>query len=185
MTHKPVFFKATSLLFSAIALSIVATGLFIMPPSANANTAHKKLGQHGDWSTYTYMENGEKVCFMASSPLKSEGNYKRRGEVFTLITHRPGEETTDVVSIIAGYPYRTNSEVEVRLNGKKFTLFTQSDTAWAPDSDTDHRLTQAIQKGSTMVVKGTSSRGTLTTDTYSLKGSSAAYRAISRACQVK
>ena len=33
-----------------------------------------------------------------------------------------------------------------------------------------------------MVVKGTSSRGTVTTDTYSLRGFTAAYDAISGAC---
>jgi hypothetical protein len=33
-----------------------------------------------------------------------------------------------------------------------------------------------------MIVKGTSSRGTLTTDTYSLSGFTAAFNAISKAC---
>jgi hypothetical protein len=34
-----------------------------------------------------------------------------------------------------------------------------------------------------MVIKGTSSRGTLTTDTYSLAGFTAAYNAIEQACK--
>ncbi len=36
-----------------------------------------------------------------------------------------------------------------------------------------------------MIVAGISSRGTLTTDTYSLNGFTAAYDAITRACGVK
>jgi hypothetical protein len=38
-------------------------------------------------------------------------------------------------------------------------------------------------KGAAMVVVGTSERGTKTTDTYSLKGFTAAYGAISKACK--
>ena len=40
-------------------------------------------------------------------------------------------------------------------------------------------------RGARLVVKGTSSRGTKTTDTYSLKGFSAAFKAIGKACKVK
>jgi len=40
-----------------------------------------------------------------------------------------------------------------------------------------------MRAGLTMVVKGTSSRGTLTTDTYSLRGFTAAYDAMQKACE--
>ena len=39
-----------------------------------------------------------------------------------------------------------------------------------------------MRKGRTMVVTGTSTRGTLTTDTYSLSGFTKASRAIAKAC---
>ena len=42
-----------------------------------------------------------------------------------------------------------------------------------------------MKRGRKMVVKGKSSRGTATTDTYSLTGFSAAYKAIGEACGVK
>jgi hypothetical protein len=54
--------------------------------------------------------------------------------------------------------------------------------AWAPDTAQDNAITEAIKTGSSMVVKGTSSRGTVTTDTFSLSGSSKAYEAISTEC---
>jgi hypothetical protein len=40
-------------------------------------------------------------------------------------------------------------------------------------------------KGSTLVVRGTSSSGVATTDTFSLKGFGAAYQAIGKACNIK
>ena len=46
-------------------------------------------------------------------------------------------------------------------------------------------VVDAMIRGARLVVKGTSSRGTKTTDTYSLKGFSAAFKAIGKACKVK
>jgi len=42
-----------------------------------------------------------------------------------------------------------------------------------------------MRAGGELVVKGVSTRGTLTTDTYSLKGFTAAWKAINTACDVK
>ncbi|PTN10878.1 invasion associated locus B family protein [Nitrosomonas aestuarii] len=143
------------------------------------------LGQHGDWTAYKFMENNGKVCYMVSQPTKDLGDYTKRGDIFALITHRPAEGSKNVFSYIAGYTYKAGSEVAVSVNNQNFTLFTQDDSAWAPDQGTDNKLADAIKRGNTLVVKGTSSRGTLTTDTFGLKGSSAAYKAISEECGVK
>jgi hypothetical protein len=42
-----------------------------------------------------------------------------------------------------------------------------------------------MRAGSRLVAKGTSNRDTLTTDTYSLTGFSAAYNAINKACDAR
>ncbi len=143
----------------------------------------KKIGSFSDWSAYSFLENGKKVCYMVSTPKTDEGNYTRRGDIYTLVTHRPSENTRNVFSYIGGYPYKQDSEVTVKIDGKTFKLFTYEETAWAPDGLTDNALSSALRSGSKMVVKGTSKRGTLTTDTYSLKGSSSAHEAISKACK--
>ena len=46
-------------------------------------------------------------------------------------------------------------------------------------------IIKAMRAGNTLVVKGTSSRGTLTTDTYSLKGFTAVHNALNKACGVR
>ncbi len=166
--------------FSFLVLTCLAIFAFVSSASAQEP---KLLSVHKDWSAFTFMEDGKKVCFMASQPSKSQGNYTSRGEVFALITHRPGDNSFDVVSFVAGYTHKKNSDVKVNVGGKKYTLFTQADTAWASDDATDKALMNSIKSGSTMVVKGVSTRGTDTTDTYSLSGSTAAYQAISKACR--
>lgn len=140
------------------------------------------LAVHGDWTAYVFTENGNKVCYMASQPIKAEGKYSKRGDIFALITHRPAEDSRDVFSYITGYTYKPNSNVTVKIGSKSFSLFTQNDMAWTVDDKTDRDLAEGIRNGSRMVVTGRSSRGTLTTDTFSLKGSSAAHDAISREC---
>ena len=168
--------------FALLSLATVIAP-FIFASQAIAQTP-QLIGNYGDWSAYSFNENGSKVCYMVSQPKKAEGNYSKRGDVFALVTHRPGENTKNVFSYITGYTYKDGSDVTVQVNSQTFTLFTEKDMAWTPDQDSDNRLADSIRKGSDLVVKGTSSRGTLTTDTYSLKGSGDAHDAINKACGV-
>jgi hypothetical protein len=142
----------------------------------------KRLGKFQDWRAFTYKENGSRVCYMASEPEKETGDYERRGDVYTLVTHTPARGTEDVVSIVIGYPFKKKSRVTVDIDGKKFTLFTHEDTAWAADKETDRALVRAMIRGREMTVKGVSHRGTETTDVYSLIGFTDAHNAIDKAC---
>ncbi len=165
--------------FSIYTLALCA----VMSVSSAAQASEPRLlGTFGDWSAYTFKENGKTVCYMASQPQKAEGDYTKRGDVYALITHRPAENTKNVFSYIAGYPYKPGADVTVNANSTTFKLFSQDDTAWTPDAAADNAITAAIRQGSNMIVKGYSKRGTLTTDTFSLKGSGAAYDAISEEC---
>jgi len=150
-----------------------------------ASTSPKLINVYKAWEAYTYKESSGKVCYMASVPTKSEGKYTYRGDIIALITHRPGDASRDVFSFTTGYSFKVNSEVTLKIDNKKWTLFTDKDTAWAKDEKTDREISKAIQKGSKMTLEGYSSRGTYTKDTFSLRGSTAAYQAISRACGIK
>ncbi len=163
---------------------LISSAIFMLCASVQASEP-KLLGEHGDWKAYMFMENSGKVCYMVSQPKKDEGDYQKRGDIFALITHRPAEGSKNVFSYIAGYTYKAGSEATVSVNNQSFRLFTQDDSAWAPDDATDSKLADAVRRGSTLVVKGVSSRDTATTDTFGLSGSSAAYKAISSECGVR
>lgn len=163
-------FLAAGLLFSGAALA----------------SEIKSLGAFKRWDAYYYTEAGAKVCYIASSPIKEEGDYTRRGEIFVLITHRPATKTRDVVSFQAGYAFKADAEVTATIDGEtRFKLFTEGDTAWAQDAKMDQAFVAAMQKGSRMVVLGLSKRGTKTKDTYSLAGFTASRRAINLACGIE
>lgn len=148
-----------------------------------ADTPPRLAGAYEAWEAYVFTEDGKKVCYMVSQPGNKEGDYTKRGDPFALITHRPGDNTRNVFSYITGYTYKPGSEAVLTIDDKKFALFTKDKTAWAPDAETDNKIVEALKAGSSMTVVGTSSRGTVTTDTFSLKGSGKAYERISKECR--
>jgi hypothetical protein len=175
MLPRSISFLLAPLLAAAVLWSVLPSG------AAHAQ-AIERLGDFNDWSAFKYTEDGQPICFMASEPTKAEGNYTVRGDIHAMVTHRPDENRNDEVSIQAGYPYKENAPVEVQIGNLKVRLFTEAESAWAVDKETDKKLVQAMIKGNTMIVQGTSSRGTNTKDTYSLSGFTRAYQAISAAC---
>jgi hypothetical protein len=176
--------ETTRLLLFAVATMLVTAAASPLRAQATDSTT-ETLGGFGDWNAFAYREKGNSVCFMAGEPEKKEGKYTRRGEVFAMVTHRPGEETRNVVSLYAGYTFKEGSKATISIDGNALKFFTSGDAAWARNPKDDRTVVRRMIKGRRMVIKGTSSRGTLTTDTYSLKGFTAAYRAISKACKVK
>ncbi len=165
----------------AFILGIAITAAAAVSPSAGAQVP-KQLSSHKDWTTFAYAEKGKKVCYAAAKPADSEPKAVKRGEIFFLITLRPAEKVVDEVSMVAGYPFKDGSEVVVEVDGKKFDLFTDTETAWARAVQTDKAIVQAMVKGNDLVVRGTSARGTKTVDRYSLQGFKAAHEAILKAC---
>lgn len=155
-------------------------GLAIALPAVGQGI--ERLGDFGDWTAFRSNDGNSTTCYIASQPKKAEGDYSQRGEIYALVSHRPAENRKNEVSIIAGYQFQPDSWVDVTIDDQAFRLFTQKDTAWTPDQLTDESMVQAMIKGRQMVVKGTSSRGTATTDTYSLKGFTTAYQSITETC---
>lgn len=155
------------------------TLLLLLPSAARAKVV--EIGVYGDWRAY---RDGP-VCYMGSEPKKAEGKYKARDQPYVFISHRPKDKSLGVIEVGAGYTYKKGSDTDLAIGDKSFRLFTDGANAWARDAKTDQALVAAMKGGKAMVVKGTSSRGTLTTDTYSLAGFTAAYAAIGKACKVK
>ncbi|MFH1158470.1 MAG: invasion associated locus B family protein [Pseudomonadota bacterium] len=159
----------------------VAVCAFASCPSYAGNDG-VLVGNYGDWNVYTFLDGGKKVCFMSGQPRKQEGNYKKRGEAFFFVTHWFGEGNKNVVSVSNGYSFKEGAPATVSTGGREFSLFTRDEMAWTENQEEDDALVALLQKESSLVVMGTSSRGTKTTDTYSLKGSAAAWREMTKEC---
>ena len=142
----------------------------------------KELAEFKDWAAFAEGEGKNLACMAVSKPKKSEGNYSKRGDVFAIITHLPGQKKWNEFSVVAGYNYKTNSNPEILIDQKKFQLFTSGSRAWSFSPSDDEKIINFLKKSIKMKVVGTSSRGTITTDTFSLMGFSKAYKRINEAC---
>ena len=169
--------KKLAILFVVMLLSVTVSN------SAFAAKAPKLVSTHGDWSVYSFNDNGGDVCFMSSQPKSKKGNYKKRGEVFIFITRWSNNKDKNVVSISNGYTFKKGSTAVVSVDDKKYNLFTQNEMAWTKDQATDNALTDGIKRGSSLKVQGFSKYGTETNDRYSLKGTTKAYESLVKACK--
>jgi invasion protein IalB len=160
---------------------IMAFGILILSSTA-WGADFEFLGQEGDWDVFANAKSKASLCYIGSKPIKDEGDYSKRGDIYVLITLRKEEGFKDVVSFQQGYTLKSGSDVQVSVGSNNFKLFSSDETAWTYESKDDLALVKAMKAGSELVVKGVSSKGTQTTDTYSLKGISAAYEAMRKAC---
>ena len=164
------------------AVAVWVVGVVVGAPAMAQNP--QPIGSYGAWQALTFEEGGKSGCYVIAEPTRKEGNYTSRDDVYALVTHRPADDKLNVFTIIAGYTYKEQSTVTLEIGDEKFSLSTKDNTAWASDED-DMRIVEALKKGTTgMVVRGVSSRGTETTDTYSLTGFTKAYNAIGEACKL-
>jgi len=142
------------------------------------------IGTYGDWTAYHYRDARGSICYMVSYPKKDEGKYSKRGNIAAVVTHRPADKTYDVVNFDAGYTYKNGAPVTVKIGRTTVSnFFTDGERAWTVDDKTDRQMVSLMKSGDRMIVDGVSSRGTKTKDTYSLKGFTGAYKAISAKCK--
>jgi invasion protein IalB len=174
----------------SIAATLVLSGAAMaqQKPAANPASQATLLGQFGDWGAYTASPGGRKVCFALSKPTASQDNPPNRrtsaNVVYLFVSSRPDEKVKDEVSIlITGYAFRPNSEATVTIGGTNFAMYTQNDGAWVKNAAEENRLVDAMRKGADAVIKATTSRGTQTTDTFSLKGISQALDRVGQECR--
>lgn len=167
-------------------LVLMLAGIFagVFSGSAVAQGAGREfLGGYRDWDAFKERRaDGETICYMISVPKDSQPRNVRRGEIYVIITHWPKAQIRNQVNVVVGYPLRENSKATASVDGRAFEMFTQGERAWAYDDKQDTDMTTAMKSGLRLVVKGTSSRGTNTTDNYSLSGFTAAHNAITEAC---
>jgi invasion protein IalB len=158
-------------------------------PAAPSPTAQATLlGQFGDWGAYTATPGGRKVCFALSKPTASADNPPNRRTagmvVYMFVSSRPTEKVRDEVSmLVTGYQLKPNADATLSVGNASFAMYTQNDGAWVKNTAEESKLIAAMRAGSEMVVKATTSRGTQTTDTFSLKGAGQALDRVAQECK--
>jgi invasion protein IalB len=157
-------------------------------PPANPTAQATLLGQYGDWGAYTASPGGQKVCFALAKPTSSVDVPPNRrtaaNAVYMFISTRPAEKVSNEISmLVTGYVFKPNSEASVAVGGATFAMYTQNDGAWVKNAAEEAKLLDAMRKSGDIAIKATTSRGTQTTDTFSLKGIAQATDRATQECK--
>lgn len=155
------------------------TGAAFAQAAANAT----QLATFKAWTAWKGSDATGTVCYISAQPEKSEPGNVNRSPIHFLVIHRKGMGTKNEVQTLIGYPFNTtNSNASATIDGKTYPMVTDGEGAWLADTAGEAAFVAAMKAGSNLVVKGTSQRGTNTTDTYSLAGVTAAMSEIDKAC---
>ncbi len=134
-----------------------------------------------DWSVFKTERGDKVVCYIASTPIKSEGNFDKRGEPFFLVTNIDND--SDEISTSSGFIYNKTSNVELTFGIKKYYLFPYKTVAWANDKNDDADIIKEMQGNAEMIVTGIARDGKIAVDTYSLIGFVHSYKKLKEICQ--
>ena len=134
--------------------------------------------EKGKWS----FVKDETWCYIGSLPLKSDlPDTKKRGENYILVYKLIGSDEK-IIQIEAGYNYNLSADILVKIDQAEYGFYTtedSSDTAW---TNNDSEVIYAMKMGLELILNGESSRGTITNDTYTLKGFTAALNKLNEDC---
>jgi glucose/arabinose dehydrogenase len=142
----------------------------------------RSIGRFEDWEAATLNERGQQVCYAFTRAAASNPRIENRREVVLVVTHRG--RSRDEVAVRAGYtfPERAEPAGTVEASGGNIALafFTAADAAFARDRAA---AVAAFERGRAFRLASPGPRGGTVTDMFSLRGFTAARRAIGEACK--
>jgi invasion protein IalB len=178
-----VLFRTFFVLLAACVFNVSASAQ--QKKTANPTDQAVLLGQFGEWGAYRATPGGKKVCFALSKPTSatSEPTGRNRDPSFAFVSTRPVEKVKNEVSVIVGYPQKPGLDATAAIGSATYAMYTQIDGAWVKNAAEEAQMVETMRKGSDLVVKSESARGTKTTDTYSLKGIAQALDKVAEECK--
>jgi hypothetical protein len=134
--------------------------------------------ERGSWT----LSKNDDWCYIGSLPIKSDlPDTKKRGDNYILVYKIIGSDE-NIVQVEAGYQYNLDEDIVVTIDNTSFEFSStedSSETAWTKN---DEKVVYAMKKGLVLVLSGQSSRGTITNDTYTLKGFTSAINKLNKDC---
>jgi hypothetical protein len=147
-----------------------------------ASSAPKSIGTFTAWTAWTATDSTGLICYVSAEPTSSLPKGANRDPIHFLVVDRKGLGTRNEVQTLMGYPIKKDSKPTASVDGRTYPMIPDGSGAWLASAADEPGFVAAMKAGRTLVVKATSTRGTDTTDTYSLSGVTAALEAADKAC---
>lgn len=170
-------------ILAAALLAVFATGAGAQEQEESTNQVAAKTA----WSVFE--DSDPRECWAVSAPTETVNTKDgrvvavRRGDILLMTFFRPDTDVDGQIAFTGGYPFASDSTVNVNVDGQEFELFTEGEWAWPASTADDAKIIAAMKRGSDAVMTARSSRGTTTKDTFSLLGYTAAMEEAEKRCQ--
>ena len=152
---------------------LIITSIFLLILTKQSFSLEK-----GKWS----FVKDDDWCYIGSLPLKSDlPENKKRGDTYILVYKIIGTDE-NIVQVEAGYKYNLDKNITVNIDNSSFNFYSTEDSSETAWTDDDKKVIYAMKTGLDLLLSGESSRGTITNDTYTLKGFTAAVNKLNKDC---
>ncbi len=174
-------------LLSALVAGTLAAASLAAPAALAQSAKATNLGTFKAWTAWKGADPSGVICYISSDPQSSEpsqvdGKPINRDPAHFLVIHRKSAGIKNEVQTLIGYPFSKDKRPSALIDGKAYPMLPENAAAWLASEADESGFVAALKGGTKLVVKGTSLRGTDTTDTYDLSGVTAAMAAIDKAC---
>ena len=134
-----------------------------------------------DWNVLSTLEEGKKICYIASLPVSQEGSITDEHSSYFLVSLFP--ERSPEISFSPGFELLGNSKVKIDIDGQTaFLNKIVGKIAWSETSNEDQQIIKSLKKGIKLKVLSTNLNGKFAFDIFSLKGFTAAYNKMMTLC---
>lgn len=160
----------------------IIVNLIIFFSLLNYANSQELLANFHDWHLYKSKKGNQEICYLASTPIKRQGNYLKRGEPYFLVTEIKND--ADEIQVSSGFIFKESSNIELSFGGKKFNLFAFKTSAWAQNKNDDIEIIKEMQKNADMIITSIAYDGKIAIDTYSLIGFVDGYKKLKQLCNL-
>jgi invasion protein IalB len=152
-------------------------------PAGNSDAAGSpsQLGIYGDWGAYLAKGEKSKTCYVLATPKDRAPAGLHRDPAYIFVSNRPEENVRQELSVIMGFPLKEDG-AHAEVSGSKFSLIAKGSNAWIKNTAEEAHFIEALKKSAKLIVKAASTKGRVTTDSYSLAGLSQALERIDKEC---
>ena len=146
------------------------------------------IGVFGNWSAFSSGSGASLTCYALSKPRASQPKGAKRSAIYLMVSDWPARKVKAEPQIVYGYQAKEGGAAGLGVGPDKFAFFIRNSgkegSAWLQQLGDNVRLVNALQGGVSAVASGVSTKGTKTSDTYSLSGFNDAMAKVHAACQM-
>ena len=160
--------------------------LGLLCSSVSAQKTSKRVSVQADWSIFVESEPME--CWAVSAPIETVNKRGgsivkvRRSAIYLSVFYRPKDNIKGEVSFTGGYTFANGRSIALDIGNVTYELATDGEWAWPLTPAVDAKIIAAMKSGAKAVITAQSERGTITKDTFSLKGFTAALKDAEKRC---